>query len=337
MNLPTGADGMNDGKPQSPQRPLLAGFYQVVPMGSDGVQVRSAGRTLRLRGDGVGDVAAGILTALDGRSSTAQIADRLAIEPDVVDTLVNRLWSEGIVVDGAEDSWRELHRSTPVDMSGVATDSHIEHMAERGLAPGVVRARLAAANVMIIGAGPVALLVAEHLNDAGVTSRAGHPQSDLSGTTMAIVEVDRSGQAAEAANRACIERGLAFLAYQIGTLEATIGPFVMPHRSPCWMCARSRQLSHLRFYEDEMGYLKALATGSLPDRPAAALSGATAMVAGIVSAQALGQICGLEPPSTSGAVLSIDFRTFETRREPVVIVPDCPACGSSPRDLGMPA
>jgi molybdopterin/thiamine biosynthesis adenylyltransferase len=178
--------------------------------------------------------------------------------------------------------------------------------------------------------------------------------------SLVVAEVDESGERAEAVNAACLEAGVPVLFHEETTLEAVIGPATVSASAPCYQCLVSRRLSHLRHYDEHLAFQKALRAGEVAGRQPAVLGGCAATVGGLLAVEVLGLLSGAPAPATAAApapdtaaalataaapdpdaaappapapapatgLLVADFRTSEVRREALLAVPGCPACGS---------
>ena len=357
--------------PTTPARPFLPGFYRVIPMGNDAVQLRSAGRVVRLAGPGVGEFGPLLLDALDGWQDLPTIVERLGLVMGPVTDLVGQLHAQGVITD-------------------VDTDDHpaprghaSEVYAELGAHPGDVHAALAGACVAILGLGPVARSAARHLASAGageirlvddglvtstdqvacagpaaaagrsrttvasqecaavaptesssvIVARTGDLPGVVAGCDLVVVEVDEGRARASEAAQACLDAGVAALFHSASTLRATVGPMVVPGTPGCLECLELRRLSHLRHHDEDVAYRRWLESGGAPRQPAM-LSGFTSVVAGLVSVEVLRKVGGIQPPVISSAVLTAVAGTSEVRREPLLPVPGCPGCGGGPAGPG---
>ncbi len=146
-----------------PARPMLPGFFRVIPMGPDMLQLRSAGRVLRVGGPGVGDFGPRLLGALEGGCSLADLVDRMELEPGPATDLIAHLYSQGVVSDGADADGKEF--GWPAGRAGGPTD---EVVSELGRSPVAVRVATTAARVAVVGLGPVGRLAARQLAAAGI-------------------------------------------------------------------------------------------------------------------------------------------------------------------------
>jgi bacteriocin biosynthesis cyclodehydratase domain-containing protein len=358
-----------------PAKPLLPGFYRVIPMGPDAMQVRSAGRVLRVAGPGMGGYGPPLLSALDGRSTLAELAARFPLAQQDLERLVLRLHELGVLGDGPAPNGT---------VGGNAATS--EFFAAQGAGGGDVQPALSGARVLFSGLGPVARIAARHLAVAGVgtlvladpgavtamdqailpaggqgggwarsraaadecltaardaRAGAGLPTVVIEGDapieeiiersgalSLAAAEVDEPGWRAEAANAACLSAEVPATFHEVSTIEGIVGPTVTP-ASPCYECLMSRRLSHMRYFDEYVGYRQALRSREIPIRQPALLGGCAAIVGGLLSAEILGRLLGRRVgPADGGTILVADFRTMEVRRETVLAVPGCPACGS---------
>lgn len=362
------------GPPDLPARPLLPGFFRVIPMGPDTLQLRSAGRVIRLAGPGLGRLGPGLLAALDGTRTVAEVSGLVALDEAVVAQLVHRLHAGGVLLDADADG------------AGTATVSaEFYEVVQGGGRAAAVRAALTGARVLFAGLGPVARTAARNLavsevgalvladgatvtamdqaivpgdrRDNGrprprvvaeeclraatvaapgavppvVAMEGGAPIAEVLGrsapVSLAVVQVDESGEDAEAANAACIAAGVPALFHDETTLEAVVGPAVVGGRPGCFACLVARRSSHLRYYDEHVVYQQGLRRGEVPARPPALLGAVATLVGGLVAAESLALLTGARSV-TSGGVLTADFRTLEVRRDTLVPVPGCPACGA---------
>lgn len=146
------------GRRPLPSRPLLPGFFRMIPMGPDSVQLRSAGRVIRLAAPGIGEYGPPLLSALDGRSTLAELASRFPLERAALELLVRRLHDDGVLVAGAEGN------GGPPPGNLAVSEFHDVV----GEAAGDAHAALARARVLFVGLGPVARTAARNLAAAGV-------------------------------------------------------------------------------------------------------------------------------------------------------------------------
>lgn len=362
--------------PDLPDRPLLPGFFRIVPMGNDSIQVRSAGRVIRLAIPGIGGLGAPLLTAFDGRSTMAELGQRFALDFSVLQQLVGRLYQDGVLVDGAPSEGD----------SAIGNPAVAEFHDVLGEAAGKARNAIASARVLFAGLGPAARTAARHLAAAGLGTLVladpdpvtamdqaimpgaltdpSQPRAlvaaaecrqaaqvaagGASGITivteleaelatvlvrsspvdLVVVEVDESGVGAESANAVCLAAGVPALFHQLTTLKGVIGPTLRGSSSACYQCCVSRELSHLRYHEEHVAYVRGLRSGEVPGRQAAVLGGCAGIVGGLLSTEAVSLLTGSPRSATVGGVLVADFRTLEVRRETVYAVPGCPACGA---------
>ena len=322
----------------SAPRPLLPGFYRVVPMGADRMQLRTAGRVLRVSGPGLGDLAARVVPHLDGRSTVTEIAARLSLDPAAVEGLVASLAGQGLLAD-------------PDQVPGAADTPAEETYAELGGRPGRVQAAIAAARVVLVGTGVLPRLIGAHLAATGTGELvvvAGPATEDGDGAAPAasleevlhagradlvVVEGDELGSG-EPANAVCLATGTTALWYSASAAGATVGPAVPAAGRPCHRCVVLRRAGHLRHFEEYTAFRQALQDKTVAARPPGLVDPWASVVGGLVSLEALRLIGGL-PPVTAGAVLTADARTLEVRREEVLAVPGCPACDRGDEHLDV--
>ncbi len=343
-------------------------------MGGQGVQLRSAGRVIRLSGPGMAEVAPAVLGALDGRFTTTELAERLGFELHVVDAVVRPLMASGVVQDAA--AWER----PPV--LAVARD----HFAELGADPAEVQTALARARVGFVGLGPMARVAARHLAAAGVgemvlvddavvgdhddivaglagassglrrrradvateecraasdgamrvSSRPTPRADDAEATGSLLADVDLllvdavdAEKLISVLNLACLRGDGRLLPWSVTFREAFVGPLVQERVIPCYLCAQTRRLSHLRHHDAHVAFRAAVDGGAITAPQVAVLSGHVSVVAGLLGLEVLRIVGGFAPAVTAGAVLVADFATLEVRREEILAVPGCPACGEA--------
>lgn len=363
------------GGAELPVRPLLPGFFRVIPMGPDSIQLRSAGRVVRLVAPRLGELGPPLLAALDGHTTLAELCRRVPLDEAVVEQLVRRLHAGGVLIDGDPDGGGDTD----------AVSAEFYEVVHGGGRAAAARAALAGARVLVAGLGPVARTAARNLAvsdiaalvlaDGGTVTAmdqaivpggrrdGGRPrprvvaeeciqaaEAAAPGTlppvvamegeapiaeilqrsaplSLAVVQVDESGEQAEAANAACIAAGVSALFHHETTLEGVVGPTVVAGEPGCFTCLVHRRTSHLRYYDEHVVYQQGLRTGEVPAHQPALLGAFATLVGGVVAAEALALLTG-SPSVISGGVLTADFKTLEVRRDTLVAVPGCPSCGS---------
>lgn len=297
-----------------PLRPRLPTFTHVVPAGPDRVQLRAGGRRTRMSGPGVADMAVAILGACDGRTTTAELPERLGLEPARVEAFLAECYRHRVVLDAAdEDQWPEVAANPALVEALVALDQPA----------GQIQWRLAAAAVGVAGQGPVATMVAAHLVAAGVGDVIpGDDVATVAGAgrrlDVAVVDAHRIRPADEP-----VLAQLTHLPYTLGTAETAVGPVVVPGRAPCSACATARRLSHSRAYEDDVAFARAVRTGSIDPADPPVLEPYAAIVAGAVAIETLRLVGGFGVAQTAGGVLVADAVDLSLRRQAVLPVPGC--------------
>lgn len=155
----------------------------------------------------------------------------------------------------------------------------------------------------------------------------------LTQVDLVLAEVDPSGQRAEALNAACLETGTPVLFHSTTTFDGKVGPLVGSGQSACYECLRIREDSHRRNYEEHEAYRRHLRASEHPDPEAALLPGTAAMMAGLLSTEAVRFLAGFAGAVGDAQVLVVDLRRLQVHSEGCLAVPDCPACGGpSPRE-----
>lgn len=345
--------------PALPHRPLLHGLYHVIRLGPDSVQVSNAGRHVVLSGEGLGDVATPLLSALDGTATLDQLAERF---PDVVPSLLEGLWAKGLLTDAAPD--RGQGDGDPSELTAFA-------LANAG-SPAEVAARLTGATVAVVGCGPVggalASLLAKAgvgrlvLADAGTASardvavspvlvpgdtgsslaeathglclRAGAvapdvvptpvPRSVLAALDLAIVEDSYDSEEPARVADMCLRAGVPYLLHGQDALRAMVGPLVGPGGAPCHRCFNARRLSHVAHLEAHLSYRRHRA--ACAPQADAFLAAHCSAVAGLLATESMKALFGSAP---FGSTLIIDLAAMTTSREQVFAVPGCTSCASS--------
>ncbi|HEX3542501.1 MAG TPA: TOMM precursor leader peptide-binding protein [Acidimicrobiales bacterium] len=140
-----------------PARPLLPGFFRAIAMGEDEVQLRSAGRVIRLAGPRFGQIGPRLLSALDGHRTLADLSAQFALADGALEQLLRGLHDDGVLIDGAGE--RAEGSSNPALAEFLAS-------ANRPL-DGAYDA-LHEARVLVAGLGPVARMAARSLAASGV-------------------------------------------------------------------------------------------------------------------------------------------------------------------------
>lgn len=312
-----------------PQRPLLSGFYEAVPIGADKVLFRCAGRVVRLAGQGIVEHAVRLFDALNGTCTVREICERLSLEEADVAPLLQRLAAEGLVADAADGRW---------EPSANGDGKRAEVYRHLGVPPSSAAA-LGSSRVAVFGSGQVAIVAADQLKEAGLGEVAMVPDDPADSSTavvdasLVIVEVENGGERARTINRACLDHRVPALFFVATAHQATVGPLVEPFSSACFECTRARRLAQLRFYDEEMAYEARVREGALVPRRPALLPGWAAVVAGLVSVDAQRRLGRFGRPTTLGGVLVAEIGTLEVHREEVLAVPDCPECGRREVDI----
>lgn len=147
---------------------------------------------------------------------------------------------------------------------------------------------------------------------------------------LVLTEVDLSGQRAEALNAACLEAGAPVLFHSATTFDGKVGPLVGSGQSACYECLRIREDSHRRHYEEHGAYRRYLRASEHPDPEPALLPGTAAMMAGLLSTEAVRFLAGFAGTVGDAQVLVADLRRLQVHSEGCLAVPDCPACGGPP-------
>lgn len=112
--------------------------------------------------------------------------------------------------------------------------------------------------------------------------------------------------------------------------ELTLGPLVIPGESACLACLDRRRHANEDHPEEWSSWQAHLdTTGGGVAAPG--VGGWGKVAAGLVAIEALAHLTYVVPPATFGAQLVQDMALLESRRESVLRIPWCDACGSNAR------
>jgi ribosomal protein S12 methylthiotransferase accessory factor len=188
-------------------------------------------------------------------------------------------------------------------------------------------ARVAASRVVVLGDPQLAAATADELSALGAGSVA-RGEETLARASLAVCVTGGeqlalardAGAAARAAHvpilHAALEGG-----------EAIVGPLVAAGGTPCWECARLRQLAASPEPEETFALHEALLAAPPPARPRAWPAPASRLLASLVALEALKALAGVAAPSLHGRVLRLHLLSLEALAHTVLPVPWCPACG----------
>lgn len=348
------------GRPRLPARPLLAGFYHVVPLDRDRVQVANAGRSVILRGEAFAERVVPLLVALDGESTLEELQ---AVHAEILPDVLEGLLTHGLLTDAA----------TRPDAASAAPSLAAFALGD-AQSPSDVASRLGEATVAVAGSGPVSSSVAVLLGKAGVgrllvssedtlssrdivvspllsptderqgsalvtyhrclemTSAEVEIVPSVAGADLAVTEVGYEEQeTAYPPAEECLAGGIPYLLYGQDALAAIVGPLVGKGGRPCHHCLSARQLSHEVHLQEHLAYRRHRATAA--PHADAFLAAHSSILAGFVAVEVLRALLGVAP-LTHGAALMVDLATLIVTREELLLVPDCPVCGDAASGKG---
>jgi len=120
-------------------------------------------------------------------------------------------------------------------------------------------------------------------------------------------------------NLVCIDARVPFITAGQNPPIVKIGPIYAPGETACFTCHESALRRENPLYDDYVRHAQ-----STPVR-GATLGPASGIVGSMLAMELLHLLIGREP-TTWGAAVLIDLRTFEARREPIPRDPNCEAC-----------
>lgn len=133
-------------------------------------------------------------------------------------------------------------------------------------------------------------------------------------------------------NRLCLEHGTRWTSLRWLGFEIQLGPTVLPGDTPCFACFRAR----VRANAPSDAAFQAL-DDYLAHHPWRA--GHPLFVAGdgLAAFEILNLLTGFDTPKTVAHLFTFHLMSFESRLDPVLKLPGCPACGRPARERPGPA
>lgn|GEM_PF-2555214 len=309
-----------------PYRPLLPDFWSVYAVGESDVELRSPGRSVRLSGSGVGVLLPDLLPVLDGEHTVDEICAELAgCSAEVIERLVAQLSAGGLLVAGCL-----LVAGARPGLPQAPGSEVTEFL--RALAPpgdsGHLSARLESASVCLWGDDRISRSIEGLLLDCQVNTQriprngeqpAAEAAADLIGNSSLLVGCGTNLRDASLLqlNAFSLATGTPWLPIISDAAEITLGPLIVPGRSPCLVCLRVRAEALAP------GPVRLLRVGSRPMLPAAVQA-----AAGVAVVEVLKSLLGADRPAIEERLIRIHLRTLAWTRADVLRLPRCPACAS---------
>ena len=321
-----------------PDRPRLAPWVEVVDLGDDRLQFRSAETAYTLSGRPLLEVFEAARPLLDGRQTVDEIlsAERERHSPATVLVVLKMLRANGVLIGGETGSSAPLS-SEEIEGSGPLLRflSHFEVDSLGALS------QLREARIACIGSSPLRELVGAELGRIGIrqTSIGGTDwasggisfadlRSELKGLQLLVAcrgTLDFSFY--DSVNAACLAADTRWLRVAVEGTRVHLGPTFLPGRTACYGCYDLRRQAHdvdppgYRRFRTEVEEHGAADEGMLEP-----LLTSLAAQAALESARI---ITGFAPPSTQGRFYEFSASSPDGYAHEVPRVPGCLACGSA--------
>ena len=300
-----------------PGRPLLKPWYRVA-VGGGRVVLEYAHSAVVFEGAAARTLLPALLPLLDGTRSVDDVVELIgdAARP-AIENALDLLARKRLLTEETSDG----ERAKPVADAA----RFLAATSARDLAPHAVSARLAAARVVVAGAGPAAVEVARLLQISGVGQLertgldGGSLERDLVVAAPDVGELPRLRRV----NEALLETAtpwLPVLPYD-GRLGA-VGPLVLPGETCCYACYLLRRAANVD-YGDEFWLLE--------EAPAAypVAAAVVTAVAGVAATVALRWLVDRDP-ALPGVLHGLELGSEpRLERHFVYRVPRCPVCSES--------
>jgi bacteriocin biosynthesis cyclodehydratase domain-containing protein len=301
------------------RRPALPPSLRRLWRGPRTLQIgRDPARALVL--DGVGPAEVAFLGLLDGtreRAAALRAATEVGVPPSEAARLLQLLEGSGLLDDGAGDV-TAVRRLAPADRDRLGPDLACWALV-RGGTEAAARAlgRRQAAQVAVTGGGRVARTVADLLAEAGVGRVAA--RGPAAGDALAVLCSDDGALVPPELRDRLLLAGVAHLVAETYETLGSVGPLVVPGRSPCLRCLDL----HRRDRDPRWPVVAAQLTG-----PAPVLMSNDSVLAAVVAAHAtLGAVAHLDDPATrsplEGAMTEFRLPDGGLRRRRFAAHPAC--------------
>ncbi len=314
-------------------------YFQVIPSANGKLHIRSGDEVILRVSGKEQTVLASVLQAIDGKKNMDQLInelDKLA-DADKVNSAVNYLFQEGVIENTPESSHLipESLQNMATYLSHYCDDVHktLEYLKTR--------------RCLIIGEDVLAKVLADDIKRHGIENvdiESNLPVVNdcrvhavdnikkiiqatdfvLTVQSMFLPEVYRQ------VNKMCLSLHKPSLYVDLSSgNHAVIGPLSVPGQTSCYYCYETRLLAnndaHIEYKEYEQYVLNTIHRkcdfGSLPTF--------MHIVSSLVVMETLAYLTGYRPARSIDGTLIVDFLKPEIHREPVLKMPDCPACVAS--------
>jgi bacteriocin biosynthesis cyclodehydratase domain-containing protein len=329
---------------ESNGRPRLKRHLAIVAHSADVVELRHGTWnpvSFTLSDDSGGGALLGVLSALDGRRSLAEVAAEAGVSRREVETVVGQLAELDLIENRAEHM----------------LDFYIDHVVPN-LLPFGGNASGPQTSMVVLGDGGVPEQLAELLGrsapDASCELLA--PDHELRALLRDSDSWLRDGLAAEeqmesfagwsdrfviaasdrvdprellALNRVALRHGFAWIHAAVDGPFLLVGPTFVPGRSACYECLDARVLMNMREAGSYLSYKRALAEGRVSGGMAPLDATLESMLASHAAFESLNYLL-TGAGFTVGKMLAIYLPTMEFTFNEVLRLPGCPACGPAP-------
>jgi ribosomal protein S12 methylthiotransferase accessory factor len=123
--------------------------------------------------------------------------------------------------------------------------------------------------------------------------------------------------------------GLVSLACTLDGVEAVLGPAVAPHETPCWNCARLRQVGAAQDARKAHAIQKALLESELARRRSTTLPAMGTTLGHLAALEAIKILSGYTPSRLFGHVFVQNLVTLESSYHKIIRMPWCGLCGGA--------
>jgi ribosomal protein S12 methylthiotransferase accessory factor len=223
------------------------------------------------------------------------------------------------------------HLATTLAASGVGrltlVDPYALSQADRVLLPPVDRTAVGSPRQEVVGA-----LAARH--GTRVATPLSEPLTEetlraaLAGADLVACCFDKGfGKVPHWVNAVALDRGTPAGFVRLDGHLGLVGPIVLPHEGPCYMCSRIRAVACADDFAAAMGREELLDRGREPRLAARpGLPSLAAQTGSLLAFELLKVALAFGRPALAGTVLEIDALTSATTSHRVLQFPQCPVC-----------